>query len=322
MMRAMAIEFPGDRQAQAIDDQFMLGLRRAGRADRGAGCRGAAGVSARGRVGRPLDRCVDAGGWITARAPVDVIPVYLRGGSCIPLWMPDAVDLGAAVGLPGEGRGRLVLMVTPGQGETELVDPVSSRPWPSCRTGRRCPDRPCQRRTRGGHAVAARRGGAPRLVPLAERGFECAHRAGRAMSTDPRTRPLVARQHRADRSRTRRVRGVHRRARLPHLLVQLASRRELHRRLDGCSWAQRQRQRIPPLGRAHRGAICPQGGASGGRGGAGDRRDRRPAASAGLTATRCTPASPSTAMRPASTGATSSSMATGSGSPAWPGTST
>jgi len=68
-------------------------------------------------------------GWVTAIAPTDVIPVYVRGGSCIPLWMPDTVELGAAVGLPGEGPGQLVLMVAPGEGQSVLVDPISGRTW-------------------------------------------------------------------------------------------------------------------------------------------------------------------------------------------------
>jgi len=129
MMRAMALEFPHDPQAAAIDDQFLLGsdllvapMLEPGERDR--------------RVYLPEGTWVDlwtgepaSGGWLTSAAPVDVIPVFVRGGACIPLWMPDVIELGAEVGLPGEGPGRLVMMVAPGEGQTTVVDPLSARTW-------------------------------------------------------------------------------------------------------------------------------------------------------------------------------------------------
>jgi alpha-glucosidase (family GH31 glycosyl hydrolase) len=157
MMRALAIEFPGDWQAQAVDDQFMLGP------DVLVAPILEPGVEER-RVYLPEGEWADLwtgapmpGGWTSASAPVDVIPVYLRGGSCIPLWMPDAVHLGAAVDLPGEGRGRLVLLVTPGQGTTELVDPLSSRAWTVVTEP-------------GADALTVRASGAPESVTLWVRG--------------------------------------------------------------------------------------------------------------------------------------------------------
>ncbi len=54
----------------------------------------------------------------------DLVPVFVRAGACIPLWMPDTVELGAEVGLPGSGSGHLVLMVFPGTGRHSVVDPV------------------------------------------------------------------------------------------------------------------------------------------------------------------------------------------------------
>jgi alpha-glucosidase (family GH31 glycosyl hydrolase) len=129
MMRAMALEFPNDHQAVTVEDQFMLGpdvlvapILEPGATER--------------RVYLPEGEWADlwtgmptTGGWITAIAPADAIPAYIRGGSCIPLWMPEVVELGASVGLPGEGPGRLVLMVAPGQGQSTLTDPISGRTW-------------------------------------------------------------------------------------------------------------------------------------------------------------------------------------------------
>ena len=41
----------------------------------------------------------------------------------------DACELGAGTGLPGEGQGRLVLMVTPGDGDRQVLEPVSEDRW-------------------------------------------------------------------------------------------------------------------------------------------------------------------------------------------------
>jgi hypothetical protein len=68
-------------------------------------------------------------GWITAPAPTDTIPVYIRGGAGIPLWMSDTIALGTGVGLPALGSGRLVLMVFPGSARRTLVDPITLLPW-------------------------------------------------------------------------------------------------------------------------------------------------------------------------------------------------
>jgi len=129
MMRAMALEFPNDREAVAVEDQFMLGpdvliapILEPGATER--------------RVYLPKGEWADlwtgmstTAGWVTAPTPPDAIPVYIRGGSCIPLWMPEVVELGAPVGLPGEGPGHLVLMVAAGESQSDLVDPISGRTW-------------------------------------------------------------------------------------------------------------------------------------------------------------------------------------------------
>ncbi|VAW09114.1 hypothetical protein MNBD_ACTINO02-1532 [hydrothermal vent metagenome] len=54
----------------------------------------------------------------------DLVPVFVRAGACIPLWMPDTVELGAEVGLPSSESGHLVLMMFPGTGKHSVVDPL------------------------------------------------------------------------------------------------------------------------------------------------------------------------------------------------------
>lgn len=135
MIRAMAIEFPGDVSAQAIDDQFLLGsdLLVAPILEVGA---------ERRRTYLPVGRWHDLwtgvrapSGWSTTPAPIDVIPAWIRGGACIPLWIPAAQDLagpptlGSSVGLPSESSGRLVVMVTPGTASSLLSDPITASVW-------------------------------------------------------------------------------------------------------------------------------------------------------------------------------------------------
>jgi len=129
LMRAMALEFPGDPQAVDIDDQFFLGSEIL-----------VAPVLVPGAVERdiylPEGEWWDLWtgerrepGWATAPAPPDRIPAYVRGGACIPLWMPDSIELGAAVELPDADTGQLVLMVFPGSARHTVVDPITMEQW-------------------------------------------------------------------------------------------------------------------------------------------------------------------------------------------------
>jgi hypothetical protein len=130
MMRAMALEYPEDPEAASVEDQFLLGsdLLVAPVLDPA--------VTER-RVYLPEGDWQDlwsgtaaAAGWTSASAPLDVIPVYVRGGACVPIWMPEeTTELGAAVGLPSAGNGRLVLLLSPGSGRTRLIDPLTEREW-------------------------------------------------------------------------------------------------------------------------------------------------------------------------------------------------
>jgi len=129
MMRAMAIEFPDDPQAAAIEDQFLLGrdLLVAPVLEPGAEER---------QVYLPEGEWWDlwsgspaTSGWHMAPAPLDTVPVFVRSGACIPLWMPEIAELGAMVGLPAAGNGRLVLMVGPGSCRNRLADPLNHRVW-------------------------------------------------------------------------------------------------------------------------------------------------------------------------------------------------
>lgn len=129
LMRAMALEYPNDPRAAAIDDQFLLGSEVL-----------VAPVLTPGAVERDIylpegdwwdlwsgERTET--GWITSPTPQDRIPAYARGGACIPLWMPDTIELGAAVDLPDTGSGRPVLMVFPGSARHTVVDPITMQQW-------------------------------------------------------------------------------------------------------------------------------------------------------------------------------------------------
>ncbi len=129
LMRALALELPDDPEAAGIDDQFLLG------ADLMVAPILSSGVTERSVYlpegdwrdlwsGEPV-----ASGWMTAQTPSHIIPVFVRTGACIPLWMPDTVELGEEVGLPTAGSGQLVLMVFPGTSQCRLIDPVTLRPW-------------------------------------------------------------------------------------------------------------------------------------------------------------------------------------------------
>lgn len=129
LMRAMALEYPNDPRAVAIDDQFLLGseiliapVLTPGAAEREV-------YLPDGDWWNLWSGEPSASGWIAAPAPPHRIPVYIRGGACIPLWMPDTIELGAAVGLPDTRSGRPVLMVFPGTADHTLVDPITLRPW-------------------------------------------------------------------------------------------------------------------------------------------------------------------------------------------------
>jgi len=129
LMRTLALEYPNDPRAVQIDDQFLLGP------DVLVAPVLTPGVEERSVylpernwwdlwTGAPVPA-----GWITAPAPVDTIPVFVRGGACIPLWMPDTIELGAAVDLPSAESGQMVLMVVPGSAHHTLIDPITLQTW-------------------------------------------------------------------------------------------------------------------------------------------------------------------------------------------------
>jgi alpha-glucosidase (family GH31 glycosyl hydrolase) len=129
LMRALVLEFPDDLVAAGVEDQFMLGsdLMVAPVLTEGATERS---------VYLPDGEWFDL--WSGARVQPgshvvsvvsDDIPVYVRGGAAIPLWMPETIALGGLVGLPGEGEGQQVLMLFPGTAERRLVDPLSMSDW-------------------------------------------------------------------------------------------------------------------------------------------------------------------------------------------------
>ena len=130
IIRPLAYHHPQDPVAARIEDQFLLGD------DLMVAPVMTEGVDQR-RVYLPGPGWRDlwtgdsvAEGWATAPAGDDTIPVYLRSGGVVPLWLPNGMlELGAPVGLPGGGDGRLVLLVDPGTGRHELVDPITLRPW-------------------------------------------------------------------------------------------------------------------------------------------------------------------------------------------------
>lgn len=135
MMRAMAIEFPTDPVSCAIDDQFLLGsdLLVAPVLEPGVDARRTYVPAGDWRdlwTGVPIPS-----GWTMAPAPIDTIPAFVRGGTCVPLWMPAGAGpaelpvLGSSVALPTETSGRQVLLVTPGSGTSTLTDPVTADPW-------------------------------------------------------------------------------------------------------------------------------------------------------------------------------------------------
>ncbi len=129
MMRAMMLEYPHDRVARDIDDQFFLG------SDILVAPVMTPDTDER-RVYLPDDGWWDLwsgermnAGWATVPAPLERIPVYVRGGACIPLWQPDVVGLGTHVGLPCPDSGRLVLMVFPGTAKRRTIDPITFQEW-------------------------------------------------------------------------------------------------------------------------------------------------------------------------------------------------
>ena len=122
MLRAMLLHFPDDAVAVGIDDQYLLGpdLIVAPVLEEGATLR---------RVYIPAgswwslwDGVRYQPGWHEVSAAIDEIPVFVRGGVAVPLWLGNDGLLGSSVDLPGEGRGHLVLMVFPGDAASELVN--------------------------------------------------------------------------------------------------------------------------------------------------------------------------------------------------------
>ncbi|MCH7668420.1 MAG: glycoside hydrolase family 31 [Acidobacteria bacterium] len=129
IIRPLAVEFPDDAQAGGIDDQFLLGpnVLVAPVVTPGATER---------RVYLPAgtwfnfwngERVGD--GWVDVSVETHLLPVFVRAGSCIPLWMPESIELGTDVALPDRDSGRLVLMAFPGSARTTGVDPVTSSEW-------------------------------------------------------------------------------------------------------------------------------------------------------------------------------------------------
>jgi alpha-glucosidase (family GH31 glycosyl hydrolase) len=121
MLRAMLLHFPKDPVAARIDDQYLLGpdLIVAPVLEEGT-------TSRRVYIPEGSWWSLWSGvryqpGWHDVSAAVDEIPVFVRGGVAIPLWLGDDGLIGSPVDLPGEGRGHPAVMVFPGTAGSELV---------------------------------------------------------------------------------------------------------------------------------------------------------------------------------------------------------
>lgn len=128
LMRALALDYPDDPSATAIDDQYLLGQ------DLLVAPVLEPGIEERA-VYLPSGEWYDLwtgrsapSGWNTVKAPIDRIPVFVRGGAAVPLWLEE-LTLGTPVDLPGGSKGERVVAVHPGTRETALVDPVSGLTW-------------------------------------------------------------------------------------------------------------------------------------------------------------------------------------------------
>ncbi len=124
IMRPLVLEFPHDEEAVGIEDQFLLGadilvapVLTPEPTERNVYLPDAEWFDL--WTGAPMDA-----GWSVVPATSDLIPVFVRAGACIPLWMPDTVELGAEVGLPSSESGHLVLMMFPGTGKRSVVEPL------------------------------------------------------------------------------------------------------------------------------------------------------------------------------------------------------
>lgn len=129
LMRAMALEYPDDPDATALEDQYLLG------ADLLVAPVLAPGVNRRS-VYLPDSSWRDLWsgalyppGWAEVNAPADRIPVFARSGAAIPLWLGEETAFGSPVGLPGHGPGHLVILLHPGTGQSRLADPITEREW-------------------------------------------------------------------------------------------------------------------------------------------------------------------------------------------------
>ncbi len=126
MLRAMLLHFPHDPVAVGIDDQYLLGpdLIVAPVLEEGATSRRV--YIPEGSWWSLWNGVSYQPGWHEVSAAVDEIPVFVRGGVAIPLWLGEDGSIGSPVDLPGEGRGHSVSMVFPGNAANELVKPSSA----------------------------------------------------------------------------------------------------------------------------------------------------------------------------------------------------
>ncbi len=86
-MRPLFFDFPEDDGCVAVDDQFMFGpdLLVAPVLYEGARSREVYLPAGTTWTGAWTDEILDGGQWIMAEAPLERIPVYLRGGAKLPL---------------------------------------------------------------------------------------------------------------------------------------------------------------------------------------------------------------------------------------------
>ena len=86
-MRPLFLDFPADPACWEVEDQFLLGgdMLVAPVVTEGARARGGVPAGRRAPGGMPgRGEAVPGGRWLTAPAPLETIPVYVREGGAVP----------------------------------------------------------------------------------------------------------------------------------------------------------------------------------------------------------------------------------------------